>query len=75
VGLIKRGFIPDLRVFLWGADEVRQHESSELFLAFHILAFLKQLDKDFFVLVQQKLHAFSTALLVAASPHVQKQRG
>ena len=33
----------------WGADEVRQHESSGLFLAFHILAFHKKLDKDFFV--------------------------
>ena len=36
------------------ADEVRQHESSGLFLAFHLLAFHKKLDKDFFVFVQQK---------------------
>ena len=59
----------------WGADEVRQHESSGLFLAFHLLAFHKKLDKDFFVFVQEKLHAFGVVLLVAASPPVRKRRG
>ena len=54
---------------------MRQHESSGLFLAFHILAFHKKLDKHFFVFVQQKLHAFDIALLVAASPPVRKRRG
>ena len=34
------------------ADELRQHESSGLFLAFHLLAFHKKLDKDFFCVRQ-----------------------
>ena len=34
--------------FTCDADEVRQHESSGLFLAFHLLAFHKKLDEDFF---------------------------
>jgi hypothetical protein len=58
-----------------GADELRQHESSVFFLDFHLLAFHKKLDKIFFVFVQQKLHAFGMALLVAASPPVRKKRG
>jgi hypothetical protein len=37
----------------YDADELRQHESSGLFLAFHLLAFHKKLDKDLFVFVQQ----------------------
>jgi hypothetical protein len=32
----------------WGADKVRQHESSGFFLAFHLLAFHNKLDNDFF---------------------------
>jgi hypothetical protein len=54
---------------------VRQHESSGLFLAFHLLAFHKKLDKFFFVFVQQQLHAFGMALLVAASPPVRNDVG
>jgi hypothetical protein len=54
---------------------MRQHESSELLLAFDLLAFHKKLDKDFFVFVQQIPHAFGMALLVAASPPVRKRRG
>jgi hypothetical protein len=52
-----------------------QQESSGLFLAFDLLAFHKKLDKDFFVFVQLKPHAFGMALLVAASPPVRKRRG
>ena len=58
-----------------GADEVRQHQSSGLFLAFRLLAFHKKLDKDFLVFVKQKNHDFGMALLVAASPPVRKRRG
>jgi hypothetical protein len=47
-------FVPPL--FRCDADEARQHESSGLFLAFHLLAFHKKLDKDFFVFFQQKKH-------------------
>jgi hypothetical protein len=54
---------------------VRQHESSGLFLAFHLLAFHKKLDKDFLMFVQQRLHAIGMAFLVAASPPVRKQLG
>jgi hypothetical protein len=54
---------------------VRQHESSGLFLAFHLLVFHKNLDKNFCVFLLQKLHAFGMALLVAASSPVRKRRG
>jgi hypothetical protein len=49
-------------------------EINGLVLAFHLLAFHEKLDKDFFVFVQQKPHAFGMALLVAASPPVRKRR-
>jgi hypothetical protein len=59
----------------WVAVEVRQHESSGLFLAFNLLAFQKKLDKDFYCSSNKKKYAFGMALLVAASPRVQKRRG
>jgi hypothetical protein len=58
----------------WGADEVRRHESTGLFLPSHLYDFHKKLDKDFFVFIQQIPHAFGMALLVAASSPVRKRR-